>query len=421
MLDSKSRIAVVGQGYVGLPLAMAAAERFENIIGVDSSQSRIDQLSSGFSPVEDITHDTVARFVKSGIYRPTSDYNQIADFDVAVITVPSPLKDGLPDLSFIESASQNIGKHVSKNSVVILESTTYPGTTDQLLQPILEKESGLKAGVDFFLGYSPERIDPGNKDWNLLNTPKIVSGVNEESLSQVSSFYQRLGIPTVPVSGTREAEMVKLLENTFRHVNIALVNELAEFSQHLQVDIWEAISAAETKPFGFMKFLPGPGVGGHCLPVDPSYLAWAIKETAGREFEFVKLANEVNKGIPKLVAARSESILLKNHTPVEGSKVLLVGLAYKPGTGDTREAPSINIAAELRARGAELYGLDAHVKEALWPNDILVADLHSQQRFDLTIFVTHHPEIDYEDIIRKSNSVLDSHNILHGENVERLW
>ena len=420
-MDSKSRIAIVGQGYVGLPLAMAAAESFENIIGVDSSQSRIDQLLSGFSPVEDISDDTVAGFVKSGVYLPTSDYNQIADFDVAVITVPSPLKDGLPDLSFIEGASQNIGKLLSKNSLVILESTTYPGTTDQLLQPILERESGLKAGVDFFLGYSPERIDPGNKNWNLLNTPKIVSGINEESLAQVSNFYSRLGIPIVPVSGTREGEMVKLLENTFRHVNIALVNELAEFSQQLQVDIWEAISAAETKPFGFMKFLPGPGVGGHCLPVDPSYLAWAIRENAGREFEFVKLANQVNKGIPQLVAARSESILLGNRTPVDGSRVLLVGLAYKPGTGDTREAPSLKIAEHLRARGAEVYGLDSFVKDSVWPSDIHMADIAKPEEFDLAIFVTHHPNFDYRAIIDRSSAVLDTQNLLSGEKVRRLW
>ena len=421
MIGSKSRVAVIGQGYVGLPLAMAAVTRFETVIGVDSSELRIKDLSSGQSPVEDVSDDTIRSSIESGRYHPTSNYADIAGFDVAVITVPSPLRGGLPDLSFIEDAARNIGKHVSRDSLVILESTTYPGTTDQIIMKVLEQYSGLKAGVDFFVGYSPERIDPGNRVWNLLNTPKIVSGIDKDSLRRVSSFYELIGIPIVPVSGTREAEMVKLLENTFRHVNIALVNELAEFCRQLNVDIWEAISAAETKPFGFMKFLPGPGVGGHCLPVDPSYLAWAIRENSGRDFQFVQLANQINEGIPKTVAARTEEILEEHSIAINGSRVLLVGLAYKPGTGDTREAPSIHIAEELRSRGARVFGVDSHVKESAWPDSIGRFDAGNSAVFDLSILVTNHPDTDYPAIMDLSKTVLDTHNFLQGEKVRRLW
>ena len=258
--DSK-RIVVVGQGYVGLPLAMAAYEAGHNVVGIDTDERRVAQIQSGVSPVSDVDSSELSDALESGRYSIQSNYESLAGFASAIITVPTPLKDGKPNLQYIGSAAVSLAPNISSGSLIVLESTTYPGTTDELLVPILESGSNLVAGKDFHVGYSPERIDPGNREWNLLNTPKITSGINEDSASAVADLYSGFGITVVPVSGTREAELTKLLENTFRHVNIALVNELAMFSSHLGVNIWEAIEAASTKPFGFMKFLPGPGVG----------------------------------------------------------------------------------------------------------------------------------------------------------------
>ena len=272
-----SRLVVVGQGYVGLPLALRGVAVGMDVVGFDVDADRIKQLASGSSYVEDISDGQLASALDSGRYEPTDDPGRLAGFDVAVIDVPTPLSDGVPNLSFVEEAAGSLSRHVRPGSLVILESTSYPGTTEELVGPILDEGSGLSAGRDFHLGYSPERIDPGNPTWSLENTPKVVSGINPASLEAVRSFYDRLVETTVPVSGTREAELTKLLENTFRHVNIALVNELAMFAAELGIDVWEAIDAATTKPFGYLRFTPGPGVGGHCLPIDPSYLSWKVR------------------------------------------------------------------------------------------------------------------------------------------------
>jgi nucleotide sugar dehydrogenase len=303
---------------------------------------------------------------------------------------------------------------------VILESTTYPGTTEELMVPILEQGSGLRAGIDFYVGYSPERIDPGNKTWTLMTTPKVISGINPQSLAKVKSFYESLGIVTVPVSGTREAEMTKLLENTFRHVNIALVNELAKFSSQLGVNLWEAIDAATTKPFGFMRFTPGPGVGGHCLPIDPSYLSWAVKDKAGEEFRFVSLANEVNSSMPKFVLARAQSVLGRLDLAILGSSVLLLGLAYKPDTGDMRESPANELAHLLEEAGARITAIDDFVSDRFWPEKIRRADTSHDEIFDLAIMITDHSGLDKEWVLAHSRVVLDTRNCLEGENVEKL-
>lgn len=298
MLDRSRPVVVIGQGYVGLPLAMRAVEAGYDVVGLDLDRVRIAALARGESFVEDISGGTVQAALDSGRYRASGDYETARGFGVAVITVPTPLKETLPDLSFIESAAASLAPYVTAGATVVLESTTYPGTTEELMVPLLEKGSGLTAGTDFFVGYSPERIDPGNPRWNFVNTPKVVSGIDESSLAHVDAFYASLVERTVPVSTPKEAELTKLLENTFRHVNIALVNELAVFADELDVNVWEAIDAAATKPFGFMKFTPGPGVGGHCLPVDPSYLSWQVRRTLGKSFRFVELANDVNDSPP---------------------------------------------------------------------------------------------------------------------------
>ena len=305
--DRSAKVVVVGQGYVGLPVAMRAVEVGFSVVGFDASVERVKSLESGESYVGDISDEELGRALMAG-YRPTADAADVAGFDVAVISVPTPLRDGLPDLSYIEMAGADLARHLRPGGCVVLESTTYPGTTTELLAPILAEGSGL-APDEFFLGYSPERIDPGNATHGLVNTPKVISGSTPEGLAVVDAFFSALVDRTVPVGSCAEAELVKLLENTFRHVNIALVNELAMFARDLDVDVWRAIDAAATKPFGYMKFTPGPGVGGHCLPIDPSYLAWRVKQHLGHTFRFVELANDVNEHMPDYVHDRVTAML----------------------------------------------------------------------------------------------------------------
>lgn len=413
-------VVVVGQGYVGLPLSIAALARGNRVTGIDLDPRKISLLASGVSPVEDVASAVVKSAVEDKRYLPTSDYYHAKDFEVAIITVPTPLRMGEPDLSFIESAGESIAQYLSLGATVILESTTYPGTTEELLVPLLEKGSGLTAGKDFFVGYSPERIDPGNSTWNLINTPKIVSGINPVSLIRVQGFYESLGITAVAVSGTREAEMTKLLENTFRHVNIALVNELAKFSRHLGVNVWEAIEAANTKPFGFMKFTPGPGVGGHCLPIDPTYLSWAIRDKSGSDFSFVSLANSVNNSMPSFVVQRAKEVLGKKNKKLSGAKTVIIGLAYKPDTGDTRESPALALAGLLSSEGAGVFAIDSHVPDELWPDGISRADPEDKNPFDLAILVTNHSNDSKQWALTRSESILDTRNCLEGPNVEQL-
>ena len=411
---------VIGQGYVGLPVAMASVEVGFEVTGIDLDNRRVELLSSGKSPTPDVPNTKLQEALDQGSYAVTSRYPTNSGFDVAVITVPTPLKDGLPDLTFIESAAHSVGASVRSGCTVILESTSYPGTTEELLVPILEQESGLKAGEDFYVGYSPERIDPGNEKWDLLNTPKVVSGVNGRSRERVSAFYITLGIETVLVSGTREAEMTKLLENTFRHVNIALVNELAIFSQALGVDIWEAIDAASTKPFGFMKFSPGPGVGGHCLPVDPSYLSWAIKNKAGKSFKFVELANEVNGHMPHYVVSRVESLLAKDKKGLSRSTVLLLGLAYKANTSDIRESPAIVLATLLQNAGATVYAIDDFVSDENWPLNVMRHQAENEVAYDVAVLTTDHQDSTSESALNLIPRILDTRNVLSNDNVEKL-
>ena len=413
-------VAVVGQGYVGLPIAMASVIAGYRVVGIDLDLRKVRYLEEGVPTTSDIAPAILEEALESGAYRPTADYRDAVGFDFAVITVPTPLNGGAPDLSFVQAAARSLAPLITPGATIILESTTYPGTTEELVRPILEADSGFVAGQDFFLGYSPERIDPGNVEWNLKNTPKVVSGVDEASLEKVRFFYESLGITTVGVSGTREAEMTKLLENTFRHVNIALVNELLKFAKPLGVNIWEAIEAAATKPFGFMPFTPGPGVGGHCLPIDPSYLSWAIKNQSGEDFRFVALANDVNNSMPAFVVERARNILGRSNRMLNGVSVLIVGLAYKPNTADMRESPAVSIIEMLSELGAELFGMDHFVPEELWPERLVPAGFASIGAFDLSIIVTNHADADVGRIAKMSQRVLDTRNCVAGPNVEQL-
>jgi UDP-N-acetyl-D-glucosamine dehydrogenase len=359
-VGTPARVVVVGQGYVGLPLAMRAVEVGYDVVGFDVDERRIKMLEAGECFVEDIPSEVLAAALASGRYLPTTDTRVCARFDVAVIAVPTPLTDGVPDLSHIEQAATMLARFLRPGATVVLESTTYPGTTEELVVPLLEAGSGLAAGTDFHVGYSPERIDPGNAEFTLVNTPKVVSGIDPLSLDVVDRFYGSLVHTTVRVDGPKEAELTKLLENTFRHVNIALVNELAMFANDLGIDIWKAIDAASTKPFGYMRFTPGPGVGGHCLPIDPSYLSWRVRRRLGHSFRFVELANDVNDHMADYVARRVSDALNRHRKAVNGSKVLLLGLSYKRNTGDARESPALAIAQRLHAAGAHVSAVDPH-------------------------------------------------------------
>jgi UDP-N-acetyl-D-glucosamine dehydrogenase len=418
---ARGKLVVVGQGYVGLPLSMRAVQVGWDVVGVDLDEARVQRLKTGHSYVEDVPSGELAAALDSGRFLPTSDYTDAAGFDVVVITVPTPLREGNPDLSYIEDSSRSLAKHLRPGATVILESTTYPGTTDQLVAPILEEGSGLKAGVDFHLGYSPERIDPGNQTWTFVTTPKVVSGVDEASLSRVQEFYDTVVETTVPVSSPKEAELSKLLENTFRHVNIALVNELAMFANDLGIDVWEAIDAASTKPFGFMRFTPGPGVGGHCLPIDPSYLSWQVKQALGQSFRFVELANDVNDHMPDYVVRRVTAALNDERKAVNGSRLLLLGLAYKKNTGDARESPAPRVAALLAGMGAEVRVADPYVESAPPAGTTLVEVTDSElAAADLVVVLTDHDDFPYDLVEAQARRVLDCRRVPQLCSAERL-
>ncbi|MCK9903267.1 nucleotide sugar dehydrogenase [Frankia sp. Cpl3] len=416
-MTSSGKLVVVGQGYVGLPLAMRAVEVGWRVVGVDIDARRVKRLCVGESYVEDITDRQLSAALASGKYEATADYTAASAFDVAVVTVPTPLRECAPDLSFVTDAARRLAPLVTRGATVVLESTTYPGTTEELFGPLLEEGSGLTAGVDFRLGYSPERIDPGNRIWRLDNTPKVVSGVDEDSLRAVESFYASLVDHTVAVASTRTAELTKLLENTFRHVNIALVNELAMFAHELGADVWEAIDAASTKPFGFMPFRPGPGVGGHCLPIDPSYLSWRVRSRLGRSFRFVELANDINDHMPDHVVSRVTEILNRRGCAVRGSRILLLGLAYKRNTGDSRESPATRVATLLADRGAEVRAADPHVDPAHIPGRILLVEADAEQAAaaDLVVLLVDHDVFPRDVVLRHARAVLDTRRWLSSE------
>jgi len=419
-----SAVVVVGLGYVGLPLAIRAAEVGHRVVGYDTDSVRVKALDAGESYIEDVPASRLAAMVDSGAFRPSAEPRACAGFDVAVITVPTPLRDGLPDLTHIEAAARMLARFLRPGATVIVESTSYPGTTQEQVLPWLEDGSGLIAGTDFHLGYSPERIDPGNDTWTLTSTPKIVSGIDAGSLAAVQAFYSGIVDQSVPVSAPSVAELAKIIENTFRHVNIALINELAMFAHDLRIDIWEAIDAASTKPFGFMPFTPGPGVGGHCLPIDPCYLSWRVERALGQSFRFVELANDINSHMPDYVVRHLMLALNGRGRPVSGSRILLLGLAYKKNTGDARESPAVRIAQLLKGMGAEVMAADPHVVE-FGPIDAVVDERVTLtaaeiSRADAVVLVTNHDAFDLDEIGKYASYVLDCRRVLSGDQVEAL-
>ena len=422
MTSSPGTAVVMGQGYVGLPVAMRAVDAAFHVVGFDTDQRKIASLTAGTSYVEDISDARLRAALDSGRFRPSSDVGDLAGFDFCVISVPTPLREGNPMLEYMESAAAMVAPHLRAGATVILESTTYPGTTEELVAPILEDRSGLRAGSDFHLGYSPERIDPGNATYTFENTPKVVSGVDAASLERVQWFFDQLVEKTVAVRGTREAELTKLLENTFRHVNIALVNELAVYAHDLGIDIWDVLEAANTKPFGYMKFTPGPGVGGHCLPIDPSYLSWQVRQTLGQAFRFVELANDVNDHMPDYVILRLTAGLNDRELSVRGRRILLVGMAYKPNTGDARETPVRPIAEGLMRLGATLAVADPHVADHQFPAGVEVVPFSADEiaAADAIAVLVDHADFDFSLLDGADAYVLDCRNIVDLEGVDRL-
>lgn len=414
-----ARVVIMGQGYVGLPLAIRAAEVGFDVVGYDPDSEKIEGLKVGRSHVGDVSDTDLGKALATS-YRPTSDVDELLDFDIAVISVPTPLVEGRPDLSYIEKAGQALGKVLRPGSCVILESTTYPGTTEEFLGPLMETVSALHRS-QYFLGYSPERIDPGNPVHSLRTTPKIVAGATPESLTVVTEFFEAIVERVVPVNSCSEGEMAKLLENTFRHVNIALVNELARYAFELGIDIWTVIDAAATKPFGFMRFEPGPGVGGHCLPIDPTYLAWKVHQHLGQSFRFVELANDINKHMPEYVIGRITAMLNGRQKSLKGSKIVLLGLAYKAGTGDWRESPSATISDKLIALGANVSICDPYVDQraaGIYGNLLVPFSDSVLSNADMVVVLVAHEEFDPDLIASKAPLIFDTKNVLSGVSFE---
>jgi UDP-N-acetyl-D-glucosamine dehydrogenase len=415
-----ARVGIVGLGYVGLPLAVEYAKAGYSVTGIDLSEQKTRSVNTGHSYIGDIPTSALSPLVESGKLRATTDFSVVAELDTINICVPTPLrKTKDPDMSFIVSACQEIAKYFHPGTLVILESTTYPGTTDEVVLPMLEA-SGLKVGEDFFLCFSPERVDPGNPNFQTKNIPKVVGGVTPACTELGRQFYSQALQTVVPVSSTQVAEMVKLLENTFRMINIGLVNEIAMMCDRIGINVWEVIDAAATKPFGFMPFYPGPGLGGHCIPIDPFYLSWKTKQ-AGIEARFIELAGYINGQMPHFVLDKIQNALNDAGKPIKGSRIHIMGVAYKRDIDDMRESPAIDIALLLRKRGAKLSYSDPHVPTLKLDGLNLEAQPESAAAdADCVVIITDHKAFDYRSLLERSKLIVDTRNALRGEKSDKI-
>ena len=419
----EARVGVIGLGYVGLPLAVEFAKAGLTTVAVDVDASKVERLAGGESYIADVASDEVRAVVESGHLRATTDFAVLADVDTVDICVPTPLrKTRDPDLSFVVAAVDEIARHLRAGQLVILESTTYPGTVEEVVRPKLEA-GGLVAGRDFYLAFSPERVDPGNTEWTTRNIPKVVGGVNEDSTKAAATLYEQIVETVVPVSSATVAEMVKLLENTFRAVNIGLANELALMCRALGVDVWEVIDAAKSKPFGYMPFYPGPGLGGHCIPIDPFYLSWKARQS-GFESRFIDLAGHINASMPRYVVERVGEALNSRSLAINGSRVHLLGMAYKPDVGDIRESPAIDIALLLQARGAHVTYSDPFVptvNEGGLQLTSVAPDQALADGVDCAVITTDHRQLDYAELARRVPVVVDTRNALKGIDDDHIF
>ncbi|MGA2111358.1 MAG: nucleotide sugar dehydrogenase [Anaerolineales bacterium] len=409
-----ARVGVVGLGYVGLPLLEVLGHAGYHVVGIDVDEGKVKSVCQGRSYVEDVPSARIAELLKSGYLEATTDFSVIQSLDAISICVPTPLrKTGDPDLSFIVNATEEIARSIHGGLAVVLESTTYPGTTREILLPKFESQ-GMKVGEDFFLGFSPERVDPGRKDWTTANTPKVIGGVTTACLEVVKAYYGQAIHTLVPVSSVEAAEMTKLLENTFRAVNIGLVNEVAIMCDRLGMDVWEVIEAAATKPFGFMKFSPGPGLGGHCIPIDPLYLSWKLR-AVNYTARFIELASEINTNMPRYAVQKVQDALNGNSKALNGSRILVVGVAYKPDVGDVRESPALDVIGLLKNRGAIVEYHDPYVPEVRHDSWRLecVPDLKGAlKRADCVVIITPHASYDWRQVLDESALIVDTRNAL---------
>ncbi len=413
--DRSARIAILGLGYVGLPLATVFAEAGFHVTGIDPIQSKVDSINRGESYIQDVPDEQVARLVRDGCLTATTDFAALREADAVSICVPTPLrKTGDPDLSFIVSATEAVAQYVHPGMVVVLESSTYPGTTREMVLPRLLEASHLTVGQDFFLAFSPERVDPGRKDWTTYNTPKVVGGITEECSDVCSTWYAQALQKVIRVTSCEVAEMAKLLENTFRMINIGLVNELAIMCDRLGVDVWEVIDAAATKPFGFMKFTPGPGLGGHCIPIDPLYLSWKLK-SLNYTARFIELASEINTNMPRFVVSKVQDALNEAGKPLKGSQVLVLGAAYKPDIDDMRESPALDVIGLLMNKGAQVCYHDPYVPTIQhdgWAMHSVGELMDAVRAADCVVIVTNHSSYDYPDILHAARLIVDTRNAL---------
>ena len=421
--SKEATVGVIGLGYVGLPLAVEFARHGFRVTGFDVDESKARAINDGKSYIPDVVESDLASAVTAGRLRATSDMSRLAAMDVIDIAVPTPLrKTKDPDLSYVVQAVEACAATLRPGQLIVLESTTYPGTTDEVVQPMLESR-GLKADVDFFLAFSPERVDPGNQQFNTRNIPKIVGGVGPASTQVAAALYSSAVDTVVPVSSTRVAEMVKLLENTFRAVNIGLVNEIALMSHKMDIDVWEVIDAAKTKPFGFMPFYPGPGLGGHCIPIDPFYLSWKARQS-GFECRFIELAGHVNSSMPDYVVERVAEALNTARKPINGSKILLVGVAYKKDVNDMRESPALDILELLSRRGAQVSYADPWVPDLRHGGAVMRSQELSaaiQQQPDCAVICTDHTAFDYDALVKSGTLIVDTRNALRGAKAATIF
>lgn len=411
----EAKIAILGMGYVGLPLAVVFAEAGFDVTGIDPIQEKVDLLNKGESYIIDVPTEQVRKLIGERRLHATSDFSVIKEMDAVSICVPTPLrKTGDPDLSFIISATDSLSQYMHQGMVVVLESSTYPGTTREMVLPRLLECCDYKVGEDFFLAFSPERVDPGRKDWTTINTPKVIGGITEDCSEVSAKWYEQALEKVVPVTSTEVAEMAKLLENTFRMINIGLVNELAIMCDRLKVDVWEVIEAAATKPFGFMKFTPGPGLGGHCIPIDPLYLSWKLK-SLNYNARFIELASEINTNMPRFVVGKVQDALNNVGKPVRGSDILVLGAAYKPDIDDVRESPALDVIHLLEQKGAKVSFHDPyahHIKHEEWEMESIKDLNNGIEKADCVVIVTNHSVYDYAEILENSLLIVDTRNAL---------
>lgn len=416
----ETKVGVVGLGYVGLPLAVVLAEAGYRVVGIDHDSEKLDTIRMGKSYVEDVTSEQIAKLVEGGHLSVFNTYDVLQEVDGVSICVPTPLrKTGDPDLSFIISSVQSIIPTLHSGMVVILESTTYPGTTREMLLPEFE-EAGYHVGEDLFLAFSPERVDPGRQDWTTINTPKIIGGITKACTEVAASMYEQAMESIIRVGSSEVAEMTKLLENTFRAVNIAMVNEMALMCNRLNIDVWEVIDAAATKPFGFMKFTPGPGLGGHCIPIDPLYLSWKLKSVKYNA-RIIDLASEINTSMPRYVVQRVQDALNERAKAIKGSKILIMGVAYKPNISDTRESPALDVIGLLMEKDADVAYFDPFVPSIQhegWGLDSVFDLGQAVREADCVVIITDHFDIDYEGIAKEARLVFDTRNVMGANGIK---